>query len=197
MIQIEDEILTRCQGGDKAAFRWVVQTYQRMLFSLALKMLANEEEAKDVVQDTFVRAWLAIRSYNPQQPFTSWLYTIASRLCLNRMKAGSAGVLARYGCGRGRPRSQPEDLTVLHRFASGDDTQRKLENDEWITIVRALAEGLSEKQRLVFTLCQLEGLSSEEAEQITGMDARQIKSNLYVARQTIRKRLKDLGYDED
>ena len=55
MIQIEDEILTRCQGGDKAAFRWVVQTYQRMLFSLALKMLADEEEAKDVVQDTFVR----------------------------------------------------------------------------------------------------------------------------------------------
>ena len=45
MIQIEDEILTRCQGGDKAAFRWVVQTYQRMLFSLALKMLADEEEA--------------------------------------------------------------------------------------------------------------------------------------------------------
>ena len=40
MIQIEDKILTRCQGGDKAAFRWVVQTYQRMLFSLALKMLA-------------------------------------------------------------------------------------------------------------------------------------------------------------
>ena len=80
MIQIEDEILTRCQGGDKAAFRWVVQTYQRMLFSLALKMLADEEEAKDVVQDTFVRAWLAIRSYNPQQPFTSWLYTPSSPL---------------------------------------------------------------------------------------------------------------------
>ena len=46
MIQIEDEILTRCRGGDKAAFRWVVQTYQRMLFSLALKMLADEEEER-------------------------------------------------------------------------------------------------------------------------------------------------------
>ena len=65
MIQIEDEILTRCQRGDKTAFKWVVKRYQRMLFSLALKMLADEEEAKDVVQDTFVRAWLAIRSYNP------------------------------------------------------------------------------------------------------------------------------------
>ena len=58
-----------------------------------------------------------------------------------------------------------------------------------------MAEGLSDKQRLVFTLCQLEGLSSEEAQEITGLDARQVKSNLYVARQTIRKRLTALGYE--
>ena len=58
-----------------------------------------------------------------------------------------------------------------------------------------MAENLSEKQRLVFTLCQLEGLSSEEAEEITGLDAKQIKSNLYVARQTVRKHLKELGYE--
>lgn len=64
-----------------------------------------------------------------------------------------------------------------------------------MSIVRLLAEGLSAKQRLVFTLCQLEGLPSSEVEQITGMDARQVKSNLYVARQTIRKRLKELGYE--
>jgi RNA polymerase sigma-70 factor (ECF subfamily) len=91
----------------------------------------------------------------------------------------------------------PDDERVLHCFASDNDSQQTLENSEWISIVRLLAEGLSEKQRLVFTLCQLEGLSSQEAEQITGMDARQVKSNLYVARQTIRKRLKDLGYEED
>ena len=181
----DQQLISQCLEGNKDAFRQLVQAHQRRVFSLALKMVGDEEEAKDVVQDTFVRAWLAIRSYNPQQPFASWLYIIASRLCLNRMKAEKVSAM------------QPEDLTVLHRFASGDDTQRKLENNEWIAIVRALAEGLSEKQRLVFTLCQLEGLSSEEAEQITGMDARQIKSNLYVARQTIRKRLKDLGYDED
>ena len=71
-------------------------------------------------------------------------------------------------------------------------------NERWRTANGYLLSGcLSEKQRLVFTLCQLEGLSSQEAEQITGMDARQVKSNLYVARQTIRKRLKDLGYEED
>jgi RNA polymerase sigma-70 factor (ECF subfamily) len=89
----------------------------------------------------------------------------------------------------------PDDEQSLRSYAADNDSQRTLENSEWISIVRLMAEGLSDKQRLVFTLCQLEGLSSEEAEEITGLDARQIKSNLYVARQTVRKRLKELGYE--
>ena len=57
MEQIEKDILIKCRAGDKEAFRQVVRQYQRMVFSLALKMLCNEEEAKDTVQDTFVRVW--------------------------------------------------------------------------------------------------------------------------------------------
>ena len=184
MIQPDNEIIARCQRGDKSAFRTVVENYQRMVFSLSLKMLADEEEAKDVVQDTFIRVWQSIRSYDPQKPFRTWLYTIATRLCLDRLKREKPLI------------SLPDDERTLHRFVS-DDSQRQLENAEWAAIVRLLAEGLSEKQRIAFTLCQLEELSLQEAEEITDMDARQLKSNLYVARQTIRKRLKDLGYEED
>jgi RNA polymerase sigma-70 factor (ECF subfamily) len=154
-----------------------------MLFSLALKMLCDEEEAKDMVQETFIRVWQSIRNYNPEKPFTTWIYTIASRLCLDRLKRAK------------RITAMPEDELVVRRFASDSDSQRVLENQEWVALVRTMAEGLSDKQRLVFTLCQLEGLSSEEAQEITGLDARQVKSNLYVARQTIRKRLIDLGYE--
>ena len=89
----------------------------------------------------------------------------------------------------------PEDEQTLRNYAADIDSQRALENSEWISIVRLMADELSAKQKLVFTLCQLEGLSSEEAQEITGLDARQVKSNLYVARQTIRKRLKELGYE--
>ena len=183
MKQTERDIITRCQQGDKDAFRWVVQTHQRMLFSLALKMLCDEEEAKDMVQETFIRVWQRIRDYNPEKAFTTWIYTIASRLCLDRLKRMNRII------------AMPDDAMVVRRFASNSDSQRTLENQEWVAMVRTMAEGLSDKQRLVFTLCQLEGLSSEETEQITGMDAQQVKSNLYVARKTIRKRLIALGYE--
>jgi RNA polymerase sigma-70 factor (ECF subfamily) len=179
----ENQILARCKDGDRESFRWVVTTYQQRIFSLALKMLADEEEAKDVVQETFIRVWQKLDAYDLQRPFSTWLYTIATRLCLDRLKQKRA------------VNSLPLDEQTLHRFAADADSYRALENREWVSIVRLLAEGLSAKQRLVFTLCQLEGLPSSEVELITGMDARQMKSNLYVARQTIRKRLKELGYE--
>ena len=161
----------------------MVQIHQRAVFSLALKMLADEEEAKDVVQETFIRVWQSICDYDPQKSFTTWLYTIASRLRIDHLKRMR------------RLLPLPEDERVLQRFVADTDCQRTLENSEWVAIVRMLANELSPKQKLVFTLCQLEGLPSTEVEQITGLDARQVKSNLYVARQTIRKRLTHLGYE--
>ncbi len=182
MTKIDNTIITRCQTGDKDAFRLLVETCQGMVFSVALKMLANEEEAKDIVQETFLRVWLNISKYDSRRNFTTWLYAIASRLCLDHLKSRAHIVAI------------PEDESVLRRYASADG-QLELENREWVAIVRLLAEGLSPKQRLVFTLSQLEGLSSEEVEEVTGLTAKQVKSNLYVARQTIRERLMNMGYE--
>ena len=196
MTQIDDILISRCQAGDKEAFRSLVERCQGMVFSVALKMLADEEEAKDVVQETFLRVWLNIGKYNPRyrsesserggcdssKRFTTWLYAIVSRLCLDHLK------------GRARIIALPEDEAVLRHYASADG-QHDLENREWVAIVRLLAEKLSPKQRLVFTLSQLEGLSSQEVEEATGFTAKQVKSNLYAARQTIRERLMKMGYE--
>ncbi len=182
MTQIDNSIITRSQAGDKDAFRSLVETCQVMVFSVALKMLADEEEAKDVVQETFLRVWLNISKYDARRSFTTWLYAIVSRLCLDHLKSRTHVI------------AMPEDESVLRRYASADG-QRELENREWVAIVRLLAEGLSPKQRLVFTLSQLEGLSSQEVEDATGMTSKQVKNNLYVARQTIRERLKKIGYE--
>lgn len=183
MTTLDAHIIQRTKDGDKEAFRIIVQHYQRMVFSLALKMVCDEDDAKDIVQETFIKVWVNLRKYNEQQDFTTWIYTIATRLCLDRLKKKKLTI------------PLPEDYSVLHHYYTEADGQRTLENKEWISIVRTITDGLSEKQKLVFTLIQLEGLSSSEAEQITGMDAKQIKSNLYVARQTVKERLKKRGYE--
>ena len=183
MISTEKDIIARCQQGDTAAFRHVVEQYQTMLLTLGLKMLGDEEEAKDIVQDTFLKAWEHIGQYDPRYALSTWLYTIASRLCMSRMKRLRRIV------------PLPGDEQVLRRYMSDDNGQRQLENSELAAIVRVLADGLGAKQRTVFTLCHLEGLDNHEIEERTGLDARQVKSNLYAARKIIRERLKRMGYE--
>ena len=185
MVQIDSEIIERCRRGDSSAFRTVVQTYQPMIYSLSLKMLADVEEAKDIVQEAFIKAWQAIGDYDGRYSFSTWLYTIASRLCIDRIRK------LRF--------SEPltDDIAVFEGYASDSNPEQQLESSEWVSVVRVLAAKLSNKQRLVFTLSQLEGLDSEEITKITGMDATQIKSNLSLAKKSVREQLLKLGYEKD
>ena len=183
MVQIDSEIIERCRCGDTIAFRTLVETYQQMIYSLSVKMLADEEEAKDIVQETFIKAWQSIGAYDGRYSFSTWLYTIASRLCIDRIRR------LRF--------SEPlsDDIAVFQGYVSDDNPERKLESSEWVSVVKVLAQGLSNKQRLVFTLSHFEGLDTEEIMRITGMDATQIKSNLSLARKSVREQLIKLGYE--
>ena len=185
MQQIESDIIRRCREGDRSAFRYVVQNCQGMVYSLSLKMLADVEEAKDAVQDTFIKVWQNIDSYDDRYSFSTWVYTIASRICLDRLRKvkpiGPADV----------------DERVFEIIADDTDPERRLESSEWVSVIKVLADGLGGKQKLVFTLSQLEGLETAQIIEITGLDAEQIKSNLYAAKKNIRERLIKMGYGKD
>ncbi|MCQ2251777.1 MAG: RNA polymerase sigma factor, partial [Bacteroidales bacterium] len=183
MTQIDSKILNQCISGDRNAFRVIVKTYQRMVFSLTLKMLCNEDEAKDMVQETFIKVWQNLPKFDPQKTLSTWIYTIATRLCLDRIKLQK------------HTYQLPDDDTALRNYATHQDAQTELENSEWVQLVTTLTNGLSPKQKLVFTLIQLEGLESSEVEEITGMDSTQVKSNLYQSRKNIKERLTKLGYE--
>lgn len=185
MDTLNNDIIERCRWGDQAAFRLVVQTYQQMVFTLAFRLLCDEEEAKDVVQETMIRLWVNFTSYNPSQNLRNWIYTIAIRLCFDRLKSMAP------------IEPLPEDEDYFSQYVSDIDTEKELENHELLSVIKMLVSRLSPKQRIVFTLVHLENLSTEEVEQITGLDAAKIKSNLYVARKTIREQLKQFGYGKD
>lgn len=179
----QQELIDKCRNGDRSAFRELVKAFHRLVFSIALKMLADEDAAKDIVQETFIRVWQNLNSYDDSRKFSTWICTIASRLCLDELDKHK------------RTSPLPDDERFFDSYVSDSNLSHQLENKDWISIVRILADGLSPKQKLVFTLSQLEGLDSDEIQEITGMDADKIKKNLYVAKQTIRQQLTKLGYE--
>lgn len=186
MNQVElAQIIGACRKGDTKAFRTLVREYQEMVFSVSLKMLCDEDEAKDAVQETLLRVWRSIGNYSSEKAkFATWIYAIATRVCLDRMKH------------RRRRVAFPEEERLLRQLIDNDE-ERHLENREWASVVRVLSSHLGRKQQIVFTLSMLEGLDNEEIGRITGLTAEKIKSNLYVARQKIKKQLKLLGYGKE
>lgn len=180
---IDQHVIQQCQQGDQSAFRSIVNSYQRLVFSIALRMLCDEDSAKDAVQATFIKVWQSIRSYNVKYKFQTWVYTIVVRICLDELKRTN------------RLDPMPEDEARFAEYADDVSPQRQLENAELVSVIKTLTNRLSPKQRMVFTLIYLENLESSEVQQITGLNADQVKSNLSLAKKSIKEQLKLLGYE--
>lgn len=173
------------KGGNKAAFSSLIEAFQHKAFGLAYKILGDEEEAKDVVQDSFIRMWEKIYTYNPNEKFTNWMYKIVSNRAIDRFRAVKR-----------RPSVAFSDQVMarLQKETALNDTL--LENKELGEMIILLTGELPVKQKLVFTLRDLQGLSSGEVKAVTGLSETHIKSNLHHARKSIRQKLITiLGYE--
>jgi RNA polymerase sigma-70 factor (ECF subfamily) len=175
--EVEENVVTRSQCRDLAAFEQLVRTYQPYAFSLAMKFLCDEAEASDVVQDSFLRVWKNIDRYDPNQKFTTWLYKIVANLCVDRLRA-----LKRS---RSIFLSRDRD-PVMEDLPDERDWETMRSHEQLADIIRTLSGQLSRKQRLVFTLRDLQDLTVDEVAEITGLSIGSIKTNLHYARKSIR-----------
>lgn len=173
------EILFQCKCSNAHAFRMLVENYQKMVYAFAFRMLCNEDEAKDIVQETFIRVWRNIDKYNMEMKFTTWLFAITSNLCCDKIRAG-----------RRKPCIEPLDGNKI--LTSLENLETSAINSDLARIIHTLTDKLTPKQKLIFTLRDLEDLETEEVQLITGMSAEKIKSNLYLARQFIKNKLEQL-----
>ena len=178
--KIED-LIERSKQHDKVAFRQLVEICQPFVFRIAFRLLCCEEETKDIVQETFIRVWLHLHKYNYRNRFSTWLYKITCNLCYDRLRSMKLlpGNVA-----------TSVDLSKLV-IPDECDIEQTIINSELIKWITTLTYDLSPKQRLVFTLRDIEGLELDEIREITGMSSAKIKSNLYLARQYIRKRIEN------
>jgi RNA polymerase sigma-70 factor (ECF subfamily) len=168
-------LITESKNGNTEAFGEIVTMFRQPLFRLAFRLLCDTDDAKDAVQDAFVRAWVSIKRYDPRYGFVPWLYRIAVRVCYDRM----------------RTRKRRVTGALAAEYAdTAPDAEAELARRELRDTIMTLTRGLSPKQRLVFTLADLEDLSTGEIRDATGLSPSSIKSNLYLARQHIRMKLK-------
>jgi RNA polymerase sigma-70 factor, ECF subfamily len=171
-------IIQQCRLNDPKAFRHLVEMHQGMVFTMAFRLICNEDEAKDVVQETFIRVWKNFDKYNAEMKFTTWLFTIATRLCYDRLKSS-----------RWRKVQSLDSVKKIFEFQTFENTETSAINSDLAAAIKTLTDKLTPRQKLVFTLRDLECLDVEEVEHITGLSAAKIKSNLYLARQFIRQEL--------
>jgi len=170
--QPKAELIESCIKGDVHAFRELVEKLQMYAYTLAFRILLNDEDAKDAVQDSFIKVWKNLGSYNRKYLFTTWMYRIVVNTCLDRLKEV-------------KKRSEAY-LENSNESSSNEDSNG---NRELAKQIRLLSKGLPEKQRIIFILNDLQGLSLDEASEVLNMPKGQVKSNLYYARKSIKEKL--------
>jgi RNA polymerase sigma-70 factor (ECF subfamily) len=173
----DSQLVDRVRRGDPRAFEELVITHQHRVFGVALRMLRNRAEAEEVAQEVFLRVHRSIDDFRGEARLSTWLYAIASRLCLNRL-AASERRLAREG------------EETLGRLASGDDDPADtLERSELeMALQRAIGE-LPDDRRLVVVLRDLEGLSYEEIAAALDVPLNTVRSRLHRARMDLKEKL--------
>lgn len=157
------ELVKRSLEGDTAAFEALVTHYQRVLFTVAVRMLGDREDARDATQNTFIKVYQKLNTYDPQYRFFSWVYRILRNECLNA-----------------RRRQATEALTGERAHEA--DPRVALERAQRHRDVRAALLTLPEAYREVIVLRHFAGLSYEEMGAAIGVPAKTVKSRLYTAR---------------
>ncbi|MDR0688623.1 MAG: sigma-70 family RNA polymerase sigma factor [Prevotellaceae bacterium] len=173
------QLAVNSQAGSTKAFELLVVELQPLIFRLAFRLLCSEDDAKDAVQETFIRVWQRLNRYNPQYLFSTWVYKIAVNLCYDRLRAAKQ-LPKRENCSVA---SWEENISLQ------SDAEAALINRELGEYIAHFTAGLTPKQKLVFTLRDVQGFGAEEVEKITGLSPEKIKSNLYLARKYIREKI--------
>ena len=160
-------LVRRCLAGDTAAFEGLVTQYQRLAFKVALRMLGDYEDARDATQNTFVKAFEKLRTYDARYRFFSWMYRILLNECLNVRRA----------------RHPAEELSVDEpsRARSADSVEAAEQRRD----VRAALLSLPVYYREVIVLRHFAQMSYEEIAETVGVPVKTVKSRLHTARQQL------------
>lgn len=182
----EAEVLRGCLAGDERAYRRLVERYRRPVYSLALRMLRQAEDAEDVTQETFVRVFRALERYDPNRPFSTWLFTIAARLCVDQIRRRRMKTMPLVRTEAGSEEERTIDLEDPGPRPD-DDTERR----EGEARVQSLIDQLPPHYKIVVVLRHQQDLSYEEIAGALGLPLGTVKARIHRARALLKRHIED------
>src|SRR5271169_5801903 len=183
----EMDLVRRAQRGELAAYDELVQRYQERIYATVYHMTSNHEDANDLAQDSFIKAYLALKSFKGGSSFYTWLYRIAVNKTINFLKQRKNKYHLSLNDLDINAENDPDLVALIsdktpHREVGLTELQKKLNE--------ALLK-LSEPHRMVVVLHDVQGQSHEEIAEVMGCNIGTVRSRLFYARQQLQSYLSD------
>ena len=178
----EKALLERVRAGDADAFGILVRETERMVYNLALRMMGDREDALDMSQEAYMRAYRSIGRFEGNCSFSSWMYTLTRNVCLDELKKKKKFSVSTLT-------DSDEDGEVREREIADERTQPDVvyEKKERAESVRRALDEMGEGQREILLLYDIEGYSYKDIARMLDIDIGTVKSRLFRARDKLRK----------
>lgn len=173
-INNDQQTIEKVLKGDTNSFAVLVDQYKDMVFSLALKVVKNREEAEEVSQDTFIKAFRSLKHFKGDSKFSTWLYKIAYNNCMDRVKK----ISRTYN-------TDAIDEVVENRIKATDDVMKTIERKERALIIKECLSELPEDERSILWFFYFEELSLKEITEVTTFSENNVKVKLHRARKKL------------
>lgn len=173
--------------GDQNAFGEIVEVYRDKIYQLCYRMLGNAYEAEDMAQEAFIRAYVNIERFNVNRKFSTWLYRIATNLCIDRIRKKKPDYFLDAEV------AGTEGLTLYSQIASTEATpDEEVSKMELQSIIQQEILKLPEKYRSVIVLRYIDELSLNEISEILSLPLGTVKTRIHRGREALRKQLRHL-----
>lgn len=180
----EQELVSRAQAGDLAAFETIVRRYESRIFRLAQHMMGNEADAEDVLQETFLKVHAKLGQFQRQSRLYTWIVRIAVNQALMKLRSRKRNVVSLDEEIAGEDGTIARELSDWH-----PNPEQQYQTAELGEILQRGMEALSPPYRQVFQLRDVDELSTEETAEVLGISVPAVKSRLLRARLQLRERL--------
>lgn len=185
--QQEQAWIAQARQGNLAAFAHLVQAYQRPVYNLTYRMLGNAQDAEDAAQETFLRAFQHLHTYDPRRKFANWILSIASHHCVDRLRRRRQGWVSLDEMSE-QGRSVPSRGASLEEAAVASEAAEEVQH---------LLEHLPPKDRLTLVLFYWYEMSHREIAEVTGSSVSAVKSRLHRARLALAQMLQEARATEE